>query len=183
MTALPDAQLTHVGLLVDDMEAMVRFYTEVIGLLVVDEGEHTGRRLTFLSRDPDEHHQLVLVTGRDADRSARLLGQVSFRVAGLPELRRFHDAARAAGAPGLEARDHGNSWSIYFEDPEGNRVEVYTPTPWHVSQPWRVPLDLTLDDGEIVAATERAIRAGADWEPREAWSARVAKRLADGGRA
>jgi catechol 2,3-dioxygenase len=180
MISPPDAQLTHVGILVDDMAAMVAFYTDVLGLLVVDAGEHLGRTLTFLSRDANEHHQLVLVTGRRAARDVRLLGQVSFRVAGLDELRWFADRAGAAGATGLEARNHGNSWSVYFEDPEGNRVEMYCGTPWHVRQPWRVPLDLSLSNEEIAAQTERVIRGAADWQPVEEWRAGLAARLVEG---
>ncbi|MGE0308490.1 MAG: VOC family protein [Acidimicrobiia bacterium] len=178
MTALPDAQLTHVGVLVDDMDAMVAFYTQALGLLVIDSGEHLGRHLTFMSRNAGEHHQLVLVTGRDAPRSTKLLGQISFRVAGLGELRRFHAQAQALGAGGLEARNHGNSWSIYFEDPEGNRIEMYCTTPWHVPQPWRVSLDLTMSDADIAAETLRIISAETAYEPVEQWREQVAARLA-----
>ena len=30
---------------------------------------------------------------------------------------------------------HGNTLSIYFNDPEGNGLEVFWDTPWHVAQP------------------------------------------------
>jgi catechol-2,3-dioxygenase len=179
MTVLPDAQLTHVGVLVEDMATMVDFYTQALGLLVIDSGEHLGRHLTFMSRNAGEHHQLVLVTGRDAARSTKLLGQISFRVAGLPELRRFHAQATAMGAAGLEARNHGNSWSIYFEDPEGNKVEMYCTTPWHVPQPWRVSLDMSLSDAEVEAETLRIISAETAYEPVDQWRDRVAARLAE----
>lgn len=33
---------------------------------------------------------------------------------------------------GVAPRNHGNAWSIYFADPEGNRIELYTPSPWYV---------------------------------------------------
>jgi catechol 2,3-dioxygenase len=29
----------------------------------------------------------------------------------------------------METRNHGNAWSIYYSDPEGNRMEVYSATP------------------------------------------------------
>ena len=173
----PDAQLTHVGVLVNDMKAMVGFYTDVIGMTVVDEGEHLGRYLTFLSRSPYEHHQLVLITGRNAPDDVRLLGQVSFRVQGLPQLRAFHALAAAAGAAGLEARNHGNSWSIYFADPEGNKIEMYCTTPFHTRQPWRVALDLALTDEQIVVETQRVIAAEAEWETVEQWRQRIAERM------
>ena len=30
---------------------------------------------------------------------------------------------------------HGNAVSVYFADPEGNGIEVFCDTPWHVRQP------------------------------------------------
>jgi len=175
VTALPDAQLTHVGLYVNDIGTMAAFYTDLLGLVITDRGTFLGRELTFLSRDPDEHHQLVLVTGRTAGRDVHVLSQVSFRVDGLGPLR--HERALELGATAMEARNHGNSWSIYFEDPEGNRVEVYTPTPWYVRQPWRVELDLALSDHEIEQQTRTLIEDGATWAPVEEWRAELAARL------
>jgi catechol 2,3-dioxygenase len=58
-TERPNAPLTHFGIFVRDMPAMVDFYTRVIGLLVTDTGVLRGRPLTFLSRSPHEHHQVV----------------------------------------------------------------------------------------------------------------------------
>lgn len=53
---------------------------------------------------------------------------------------------------------HGNAWSIYFSDPEGNGVEVFIDTPWHVAQPQGKPLDLSLPNDEIVDRTVEAFR-------------------------
>ncbi|WP_396229960.1 VOC family protein, partial [Frankia sp. CpI1-P] len=89
----------------------------------------------------------------------------------------FHDKALELGATGMEGRNHGNSWSIYFLDPEGNRLELYTPTPWYVSQPWRVALDLADTDEVIREKTQALIEETATWSPVETWSASVAQRL------
>jgi catechol-2,3-dioxygenase len=180
MTRIPEAQLTHVGLYVDDMDAMVAFYTELTGMVVTDSGEFLGRRLTFLSRRPDEHHQLVLVTGRSADPEVRLLSQISFRLSGLDNLRFFHQRALQLGATNMEARNHGNSWSIYFEDVEHNRIEMYTPTPWSVHQPWRVPLDLSESNDTIVASTAKLLEELGPLVPVEQWSADLHQRLEEG---
>ena len=180
MTTVPDAQLTHVGLYVDDMDAMVAFYTTLLGLVVSDRGELNGRELVFLTRQADEHHQLVFVTGRRAERDVQLLSQISFRIDGLDALRHFHRHALDLGALGMEPRNHGNSWSIYFLDPEGNRVEVYTSTPWYVSQPWRVALDLGLTNEQIEAETLRLVTATGTWAPVEAWRAAQLEKLAEG---
>jgi catechol 2,3-dioxygenase-like lactoylglutathione lyase family enzyme len=133
---LPDAQLTHVGIYVQDLEGMVDFYCRTLGLLLNDLGELYGRRLAFLSRTPNEHHQVVLA--HDPQRAASgesSLNQVSFRVADLTALCQMFRALSPLGLPGMEGRHHGNSWSFYFLDPEGNKIEIYAVTPWQVAQP------------------------------------------------
>jgi catechol-2,3-dioxygenase len=178
--ARPDAQLTHVGLYVNDMAAMVSFYTGLFGIIVTDSGSFNGKELTFLSRRADEHHQLVFVSGREAARDVQVLSQISFRVDGLDPLRRLQRLAVEQGACAMEARNHGNSWSIYFEDPEGNRLEIYTQTPWYVSQPWRVPLDLDRSDDAIVEETRALIDETATWMPVEQWRGEMTARLSEG---
>jgi len=180
MTLIPEAQLTHVGLYVDDMDAMVAFHTGLTGMVVTDSGEFLGRRLTFLSRRADEHHQMVLVTGRKAGPEVQLLSQISFRLSGLDNLRFFHQRALDLGATAMEGRDHGNSWSIYFEDVEHNRIEMYTPTPWSVHQPWRVALDLSESNEAIMARTAKLLGELGPLVPVEQWSAELQQRLEEG---
>ena len=56
---------SHFGIHVTDLPRMVDFYTGVLGLLVSDRGTlEDGPTLAFLSRDPNQHHQVALVTGR-----------------------------------------------------------------------------------------------------------------------
>jgi catechol 2,3-dioxygenase len=181
VAGVPGAQLTHVGVYVDDMDAMVAFYTGLLGLIVSDQGSFGGRRLTFLTRKADEHHQIVLIEGRVAAEGTQVLAQVSFLVDDLAALRTFRAHALDLGAKGVEARNHGNSWSLYFFDPEGNKLELYCVTPWHVTQPWRVPLDLDRSDEEIRAETERLLAEGAEWQPRGQRIDAMTRRLADAG--
>ena len=85
----PDAQLAHVGLFVRDLDAMIAFYTRVLGLVVTDSGDYyMGGRITFLSRNADEHHQIVMASGRPND-APTTINQLSFRVKNLEDLRRF----------------------------------------------------------------------------------------------
>ena len=49
---------------------------------------------------------------------------------------------------------HGNAWSLYFTDPEGNGVECLVDTPFHVRQPQGKPTDLDLDDAALLKKTE-----------------------------
>lgn len=45
---------------------------------------------------------------------------------------------------------HGNALSVYFHDPEKNRVELLIDTPWYVPQPYRVPYDIMLPDADTM---------------------------------
>ena len=49
---------------------------------------------------------------------------------------------------------HGNALSVYFHDPEGNRIELFVDTPWYVQQPLRLPMDMRLSDDELWAWAE-----------------------------
>lgn len=157
MSNLPKWELSHIGLWVADMDRMREFYTRLLGFKVMDAGElPNGPRLTFLSKDPKDHHQIVLVTGR-AKGTPSTVNQITFRVASIKEVRAMHDLAVASGVDGVDPVDHGNAWSVYFLDPEGNRLEFFCDTPWYVAQPHRVALDFSLSDREIVEATRRRI--------------------------
>ena len=59
---------------------------------------------------------------------------------------------------------HGNALSVYFRDPEKNRVELLIDTPWYVPQPYRVPYDIMLPDAEVWAAVEKQVRAVPDFQ-------------------
>jgi catechol 2,3-dioxygenase len=178
MPPIPNAQLTHAGLFVNDMDRMVAFYTGLLGMQVSDSGYLVGKHLTFLTRSIHEHHQLVLVAGRTAPPDVRLLSQLSFRVDGLDELRYFHAQAPLLGASDMQTRSHGNSWSIYFRDPEGNIVEMYCGTPWQVHQPWRGDLDFGLTNEVIEQQTLELIEADGVAEPIAVWQQKMAARLA-----
>ena len=175
---IPNAQLTHLGIFVHDPKRMADFYTSMFGMVVSDEGEFQGKHLTFLTGSSDEHHQVVMINGRTGDPAAKVLGQVSFRVDSLADLRAFAARAVELGATELEARDHGNSWSVYFRDPEYNVIEMYVVTPWQVHQPWRVDLDLDQPDMAIAEQTERAIEADGVLVALDEWQREIEARLA-----
>jgi catechol 2,3-dioxygenase len=175
--APPDAQLTHMGVFVCNLDAMVQFYTTIFGLVVTDKGSnYRNHKVAFLSRNPMEHHQLVLAQGREAG-TETTVQQISFEVRELEELRQFHARLVALKVDELIPRSHGNAWSIYFHDPEGNRVEIYLPTPWHVSQPFGEPLDLS-DPAEVIRAKTLAmIQSDPTFCPREEWAESLRARL------
>jgi len=167
MTSPCSPQLSHFGISVRDIEKMTAFYTSVFGLRVNDDG--IGKtfpfRLRFLSNRPDMHHQLVLAENRPGDATFSTVMQLSFKVDEIDHLRQVRSRALAAGATAMRGLNHGNALSIYFAHPEGNTVEVYLDTPWHVPQPHGDPLDLDKSDDELWAETERIVRADPGFKP------------------
>ena len=113
-------RLSHVGLYVRDVPKMIDFYTQVLGF-VVSDGAEDGR-ITFLSRNPSDHHQVVLVRGRQTEDEIPMVQQVSFNVGTLPQVQKAFRKVRDAGCEGIRPICHGNAWSVYFQDPEGNPV-------------------------------------------------------------
>jgi catechol 2,3-dioxygenase len=111
-----------------------------------------------LSSDPEKHHQLALASGRPKEATLSTVMRASFAVGSLDALRDIKAKALANGASEMRALDHGNAWSIYFKDPEGNTVEAYLGSPLHLPQPHGDPLDLSKSDEKIVRATEAACR-------------------------
>ena len=173
--APPNAQFRHIGLYVRDLNAMAEFYKRVLGLVVTDSGiSDRGGRIVFLSRSPTEHHQLVLVEGRNDAMGTGLINQLSFRLDSLADLKRFGEIIKSEGVRVDRTMNHGNAWSIYCFDPEGNRVELYAGSPWYIAQPCAEPLDLDESEATILAKTKAMVLANPTYAPGEEWLRRQA---------
>ncbi|MFN0025894.1 MAG: VOC family protein [Acidimicrobiales bacterium] len=166
MTAELDLEVAHAVLWVRDLEKLIGFYCEVLGFEVTDRGPiggggAAGAEIVFLSQTARAHHQLALVGGRTDDRPSPNLNHIAFRSRGtLADLRSLHE--RLVTEPDvsrIRPLTHGNAWSVYFADPEGNGIEIFIDTPWHVAQPCGLPLDLSRSDEELLAWTEEQARA------------------------
>ena len=172
-------RFSHVGFHVRDLDTMVDFYCRHLGLQVTDRGPLEALpgqpEICFLSADPTEHHQIALVEGRDEGKG--MLNQVSFHVDSLQDLRDLKAEFEAAGVTNLFGLNHGNAWSLYVLDPEGNMIECFVQSPWHTRQPVTDPLDLSLSDAEILKGTEERYGDEADFQPIERWRSDFAKRL------
>src|SRR3954452_14167099 len=99
-------RLSHVGLYVRDVPKMIDFYTDVLGF-VISDGAEDGR-ITFLSRNPSDHHQVVLVRGRTTDAETAMVQQVSFNVGSLRNLQKASRKSRGAPRPRIRPTWHGN---------------------------------------------------------------------------
>ena len=155
-SSFPNISLSHFELFVDDTARMEEFYTRCLGFVVTDRGEGKDA-MVFLSRNPEEHHQLVLNPRNSDIEIESPIDHISFRVDSITSLRVFHQSL-LSNSTLLQTVSHGNTWSIYFRDPEDNRLELFTDTPWHVNQPCRFEIDLAMSNEELLEFTERKIR-------------------------
>jgi catechol 2,3-dioxygenase-like lactoylglutathione lyase family enzyme len=168
------------GMFVADAPRMEDFYTRLLGFTVTDRGQLGTYDLRFLSRVPSEHHQIVLVSGRPAELAFNPINQISFRMAEFAGLREMHRRLLAERVRELHPVSHGNALSVYFLDPEGNRIELFVDTPWYVAQPLRIPMDMSLGDAELWAWAEREARKLPGFKPVGEWRAEMAKKMTSG---
>lgn len=162
---------SHFGIFVTDLDKMVSFYTETFELTITDRGVGSTfkNELVFTSASEDQHHQLVLSSGRPADATFSTVMQISFKVPSIQHLRDISARASARGATSLISLNHGNALSVYMRDPEGNTIEVYVDTPYYVAQPHGDPLDLGKDDETLLRETEEICRRDPTFMPLEQW--------------
>lgn len=167
---------SHCVLYVRDLDAMIEFYRDVLGFEVSDRGpmdpsQPAGVQLAFLSQVGSDHHQIAFAPVR-GDGPSTTLDHIAFRVDSLEDVqemaKRLEDDGRASE---LGPVNHGNAWSIYFRDPEGNRIEVFTDSPFHVRQPQIHGLDLSLDRASMRKATEEHFGGEPDFMPMDKWAA------------
>lgn len=173
--AFPSIALSHFELFVADVAAMESFYSRFLGFSVTDRGKGE-QGMVFMSRNPHEHHQLVLNPTTFDRPVTSPVDHISFRVESLADLRRFHESL-ASGPAEPQTVSHGTTWSIYFHDPEGNRLELFTDTPWHVDQPCRFEIDLGLDDAALIEFTRQKISKLPGFREVESWRAQHAASL------
>ena len=146
--------LGHVGIFVRDLEKMVAFYRDFLGLRVTKQNWRAGT--VFLSADPQAaDHQIALVRGRPEGEEPKLIQQISFRCAALDDVRQFHRRLVAAGFRIQRVVNHASAIGYYFYDPEGNCAEVFWVTGRESWVPVSIPIDLEQSDEVILAEVDR----------------------------
>jgi catechol-2,3-dioxygenase len=177
----PALSFSHFGMFVRDLERMADFYSRVLGFAVSDRGELDTPRgrvsLVFLTRDARDHHQIVLVSGRPDSLPFNPINQISFRVQDFAGLRELHRAIQREPVSEISPVSHGNALSVYFKDPEGNRIELFVDTPWYVTQPLRIPMDMSLSDEALWRWAEETARRLPGYKPVEQWQTELSRKL------
>ncbi len=171
--------LSHATVPVRDLATMLDFYCDVLGFAVTNRGTMPdGSEMAFISQDPTEHHQMVFISGLpEAEHQFVMADHMAFRTGDLDDLRAIGAKLDEAGVEGVIPIDHGNAWSLYFNDPEGNGLECFVDSPFHVAQPYADGLDLSADDAAIESTTRAKIEGDAEFQSMADWRAGFAARL------
>jgi catechol 2,3-dioxygenase-like lactoylglutathione lyase family enzyme len=145
--------LGHVGIYVRDLETMVAFYRDLMGMRITKQNWRAG--MVFLSADPGSvDHEIALMRGRPSADDPHLIQQISMRVGSLDDLREFHRRLRAEGYRIERVVNHASAIGCYFLDPEGNRTEVFWLTGRDSWVPVAIPIDIERPDDAVLADVE-----------------------------
>ncbi|MEO1364314.1 MAG: VOC family protein, partial [Pseudomonadota bacterium] len=121
-----DTRVGHIHLKVTDLDRAIHFYADVLGFAVT---QRYGNQAAFLSAG-GYHHHIGLNTWH-----SRGAGPAPVGAAGLyhtaflfPDRASLGAALQRVldhGTPLDGAADHGVSEAVYFNDPDGNGIELY----------------------------------------------------------
>ncbi|KAL1799163.1 hypothetical protein ACET3X_003200 [Alternaria dauci] len=116
------SKLAHVVLRTNNLQNMVRYYTDFLGAHVQYENEI----LAFLTYD-DEHHRIALIQvpgTQDQAKGTCGLEHIAFSFDSLSDLLLSYRQRKSKGISPLWSVNHGPTTSIYYCDPDGNKLET-----------------------------------------------------------
>jgi catechol 2,3-dioxygenase len=118
-------RLGHIVLKVRDAARSRDFYTRALGLKVAHEDLERGTVFLSFGR---EHHDLALfqlASGEPPEATRPGMHHMAWRLGSFEELRAAYHELRAIGVPVEDTVEHNVTRSVYFPDPDGNRLELY----------------------------------------------------------
>ena len=125
-------QIDHVEFEVPDRYAAARWYQTVLGFEICREYEPWAgarRGPLMISTDGGET-KLALFEGQPQGLERPIgIRRIAFRIGGNDFIRLIEELDALKGEDAVnrsEITDHGQSFSVYFSDPYGNRLEVTT---------------------------------------------------------
>jgi catechol 2,3-dioxygenase len=127
-------RIGHCALRVRDLKRSMKFYIDVLGFeLVEQDPEHGG---VFLSLPGDAHtidldafDEVASLNGpQEAENEAGLV-HIAFKVTNYSDLKEAYETLKINGVEDLQLFDHVSQRSIYFDDPDGNGLEIYCESP------------------------------------------------------
>ena len=129
-------RLQHYGLVTANMDVMAEWYHKVLGMTINHRSEVPAEvrkwspfsASTFVSNDEMDHRLVffeVKGVSKDAGKQKHTRMQhVAFESPTLDDLLGTYVRLKEQGIMPVWAADHGVGTSIYYEDPDGNNVEI-----------------------------------------------------------
>lgn len=126
-------QTGHVGINVTDLDRSRRFYENAFGFTTVHESREAGRAFAFLG----DGQRLVLTLWQQSDGcfdpASPGLHHLSFQVDTIADVHAFEARLRTLDATFVHAgivphAEGAESGGIFFEDPDGIRLEIFSPS-------------------------------------------------------
>jgi lactoylglutathione lyase len=123
----------HIGLTVSSVSRSSQFYQQVFGFNVLMQSQAEGQQYAFLGHDS----KIVLTLWQQGSgkytKSVPGLHHLSFQVNSMEDVQQVEQKLRAMKVnflhDGIVSHAEGmQSGGIYFEDPDGIRLEIYSPT-------------------------------------------------------
>jgi quercetin dioxygenase-like cupin family protein/catechol 2,3-dioxygenase-like lactoylglutathione lyase family enzyme len=138
----------HVGRYAKDPAASADFYRDVLGMEVVGGStpDHPLGATAFLTSRPNEESHEIALFANPA------FAHIAFKVSSLAELRALYTRVVDSNIPIKFTANHGVSFAFYFDDPDGNMIEVYWPTGdlSRPLQPYMESLDFSQSDEALL---------------------------------
>ena len=126
---MPIERVGHVVIKMRDLEAAKRFYRDVLGMKITDEREGFGVFFRF----HEYHHDIaVFKVGEDAEAPSKNqvgLAHIALVADSFDTVKAMYQRLKAHDVPIVRTVDHGITKSVYFQDPEGNELEIYCEAP------------------------------------------------------
>ena len=123
-------RLLHTMIRVRDLEASLRFYTELLGMRLLRKRDYPDGKFTlaFVGYGEEADHTVVELTHNWGREEPYVLGEGFGHLAlGVPDIHKACDALKAAGVkitrpPG--PMKHGTTIIAFVEDPDGYKIEL-----------------------------------------------------------
>jgi catechol 2,3-dioxygenase len=131
--------LHHFGVETRHLERMVEWYAKVVGMVTIYStsqawGSATGGSMgeAFVSNDR-AHHRIAIFSvpdlQEDTDKGAHVkLQHVAFEYATIDDLLNSYVRIKGLGIEPVLTMDHGPTIAFYYQDPDGNSVELFVDT-------------------------------------------------------
>ena len=129
--------LGHVVMRVRDMDRSQHFYTQVMGLTIM---ERSSTGTVFMSADTEKSHELAIrAIGIDAngpDHSVIGQAHMAWQMESFEDLQELYFRLKENDVRIIRIGDHGISLGVYILDPDDNEIEVYYELP---KSDWKSP--------------------------------------------